>query len=289
MRSLPVLYVAIAASLLLAACGDKEPKGQVVATFDGDEVTATELKNELGGFQAPDPKTRKQAEQQALGNILSRKALAQAAEKAGVAKTPEFAQQEEVMRETLLVRSWQAQIAKTTPEPSKVEADKFIAEHPDMYAERKIWIVDQLSFPNNTDPALAAALRPLNTLEDVAAMLTSRKIPSRRAEGAIDALSVDPRFTEQILKLPQGEVFVVPNGNVVVANRIRETSVQPFTGTPAVRHATALLKNQRTREALQRQFSSILAASKKDIKYAKAFEPTPPAKAAAPAPQPASK
>lgn len=286
MRSFRGLSLAVSACLLLSACGDKEPKGQVVATFDGKEITATELRNELGSFQAPNAQVRKEAEQQALNNILSRKALAQAAEKAGVAKTPEFAQQEKAVHEALLVRSWQAQIAKLTPEPSKVEADKFIAEHPDMYAARKVWVVDQLSFPRPTDPSVAEAMRPLKTLEDVSALLTSRNIPSRRAEGEIDALGLDPRFTAQIVKLPPGEVFVVPNGNVLVANRIRETRVVPVTGDQAVRHATALLKNQRTREAIQRQFSSVVAASKKEIKYAKAYEPPQPKKAAAPAAAP---
>lgn len=299
MRSLRGPSLAILTCFLVVACGDKEPTGQVVATFDGDEITATELKNELGNFQAPNPQIRKQAEQQALENILSRKALAQAAEKAGVAKTPEFSQQEAVLRETLLVRAWQAQIAKMTPDPSKVEADKFIADHPDMYSARKIWVVDQLIFPRVNDPSMAEALRPLNTLDEVAAMLAGRKIGSRRAEGELDPLSMDPRFTEQIVKLPPNEVFVVPNGNAVVANQIRETRSEPFVGDQAVRHATALLKNQRTSEALQRQFGSIVAASKKDIKYAKAYEPKPPtktgasvppaAKAATSAPAPADK
>lgn len=281
MRSFRGLSLAVSACLLLVACGDKEPKGQVVATFDGKEITATELRNEMGNFQAPNAQIRKQAEQQALGNILSRKALAQAAEKAGVAKTPEFAQQEKAMHEALLVRSWQTQIAKLTPEPSKIEAEKYITEHPHMYAERKVWLVDQLSFPRPTDATLAEAMRPLKTIEEVAALLASRRIPSRRADGEIDALGLDPRFTAQIMALPPGEVFVVPNGNTLVANRIRETRIVPLTGEPAIRHATALLKNQRTREAIQRQFSSVVAASKKDVKYAKAYEPPAP-KAATP-------
>lgn len=75
---------------LLAACGAKEPTGQVVATLDGKEITALELRNELGGYQAPDAPSRKRAEQAALDAILSRKAVAEAARKAGVEKTPEF-------------------------------------------------------------------------------------------------------------------------------------------------------------------------------------------------------
>src|ERR1043165_7211982 len=93
------LLVAASACVALASCGDKEPTGQVVATLKGKEVTAAELRNEMNGYQAPNPQIRKQAEQQALDQILTRKALAAAAEKAGVGKTPEFALQEKRLRE----------------------------------------------------------------------------------------------------------------------------------------------------------------------------------------------
>jgi EpsD family peptidyl-prolyl cis-trans isomerase len=263
----------VALCLVLAACGGKQPKGQVVATYDGKEITATELHNELGGVGAPNAQVRKQVEQQALNSILVRKVLANAAEKAGVGKTPEFAQQEKAMREALLVRSWQGQIAKLTPQPSRIEADKFIRDNPDMYANRKIWIVDQLVFAESSDPGLAAAIRPLNTLDDIANLLTSREIPFRRGDDQLDALAIGPKGVAEIVKLPPNEVFVLKNGPNYVANRIRETKVVPFTGDQAVRHATALLKSQRTNDAIQRQFGSVLAQSKKQIKYAKEYEP----------------
>jgi EpsD family peptidyl-prolyl cis-trans isomerase len=265
--------MAVSLCLVLTACGGKQPNGQVVATYDGKEITATELHNELGNIRAPNAQVRKQAEQQALNSILVRKVLANAAEKAGVGKSPEFAQQESAMREALLVRSWQGQIAKLTPEPSRVEADKFIADNPDMYANRKIWLVDQLVFQASGDPSLAEAIRPLNTLDDIANLLTSRGIPFRRGEDQLDALAIGSKGTAEILKLPPNEVFVVRNGSNFVANRIRETKVTPLTGDQAVRHATALLKSQRTNEAIQRQFGSVLALSKKQIKYAKEYEP----------------
>jgi EpsD family peptidyl-prolyl cis-trans isomerase len=273
MRSLCGRSVVLSVCMLLAACGDKTPKGQVVATFDGKEITATDLRNELGNFHAPTPEVRKQAEQQALNTILVRKALAKAADKAGVGKTPEFTQQETVLHEDLLVRSWQSQIAKLTPQPSRIEADKFISDHPDMYANRKIWSVDQISFPASNDPSLEAAMRPLNTLDEIAALLASRGIPFHRGENQIDALSAGPDAVAQIIKLPPNEPFVVRSGSAFVANSIRETRVAPVTGDQAVRHATALLKTQRTNEAVKRQFGAILAQAKDKVKYSKEYEP----------------
>lgn len=273
MRLLCAKSVAVSVCLLLAACGNKEPNGQVVATYSGGEITTTDLHNELGNFQASSPQARKQAEQQALNNILARKVLAKAAEKAGINKTPEFAQQEDALHEALLVRSWQSQIAKITPPPSRTEVDKFIGDHPDLYAQRKVWVVDQVIFPASNDPSLTQALRPLNTLDEIIAALNGRGIPFKRGDGQIDALAAGPDVSAEIEKLPPGAVFIVRNGNNFVANQIRETRVTPFTGDPAIRQATALLKTQRTNEAIKRQFGSVLGEAKKKIKYAKDYQP----------------
>ena len=66
-----ILMTVAAASLSLGGC-DKikhliggKPSGQVVATVNGDEITALELKAEMGGFSSRDPKIQKAAEQQA--------------------------------------------------------------------------------------------------------------------------------------------------------------------------------------------------------------------------------
>jgi EpsD family peptidyl-prolyl cis-trans isomerase len=274
------LLLAASACLILAGCGQKPPSGQVVATVKGKEVTSIELNNELNGFQAPNAQIRKAAEMQALNGILVRKVLAQAAEKAGIGKTPGFAQQEQRLHETLLIQDWQAQITKAVPPPSHEEVEKFVAEHPDMYAARKIFEVDQLRFPRSNDPNVIKGLQPLKTLEAVEALMTANKIPFRTGRNEIDALTVDPNVVAQIVKLPPGEVFIVPSGNVLVANRIVNTRVEPVVGDAATQHATAFLKAQRTQEAIRRQFGAVLARGKKDIVYSKAYQPPAPPKAA---------
>jgi EpsD family peptidyl-prolyl cis-trans isomerase len=288
---------ALAAMVVLAVAGcgkDKAPTGQVVATVDGDEITSVELRNEMRGFNPPTPEIRKAAERQALESIINRKLLAKAADKAGATKTPAYAQEKERMEETLVVQTWQNQLVNAVPQPSREEVDQFIAANPDMYAARKVFVVDQLRFPRITDPEMVKALQPMKSLGEVAAYLGSRRIPSQAAQGEIDALSLDPRVLKQIVALPAGEIFVVPANNLMVANAIRETKVVPVPTAQAMKHATAFIRNQRARESVQRQFASVVQAGKKEVVYSKAYQPAPPAKAApkaagAPAPAPAPK
>ncbi|HEX7886143.1 MAG TPA: hypothetical protein VF474_09215 [Phenylobacterium sp.] len=285
MKSKLGLVLVTVACAALASCGDKgAPKGQVVAKVGKDEVTVLDLQSEMAGYRAPNAKVRKAAEQQALSLIVQRKILAEAAKKEKIDKSPEYARQEERANEVLLVRTWEEQLVKAVPPPSPEEVQKFVAEHPDLYAAHKVIGIDALRFSPAQDPGVLEALRPLDTLEQVAALLTARKIPFANGAGEIDALSVDPRFVEQLLKLPPNEVFVAPQGNVVLVGRVREIKTVPAPSNVANKHAADYLRATRVREAVGRRFGAAIAAAQKDVKYNKGYEPPkPPAKGAAPA------
>lgn len=278
-----IALVGVAASLALTGCGDKEPKGQVVATVDGDEITAIELKNELGNFQTTDAKIRKAAEQQALQGIVARKVLAKAAEKAKIDKSPEYAQQKARAEELLLVQTWQGKLASMVPAPGADEVQKFIGEHPELYAQRTVYVTDQIRMPRGLPPAVIQALSPLNTLEEIAAVLQANKIPFQRGRGQLDALALGPQMAAEINKLAPSAVFVVPAGNLLVANVTVNKVVAPLPAQQATQHATQFLKAQRTQDTVRRQVGAEMAAAKEKVKYAKGYEPaTPPAKGAAP-------
>ncbi|HEY3948378.1 SurA N-terminal domain-containing protein [Phenylobacterium sp.] len=286
--------MAAVACVGLTACGNGQPKGQVVAKVGKEEVTALDLQSAMNGFQAPNAQVRKAAEQQVLAQIVQRKILAQAARKQKLDKTPEFARQQQQATEALLVRDWQEKLVKSVPAPNPDEVNTFIAQHPDLYSARKRFTVDVVRFPTPNDPTLAKALQPLHTLDEVRALLTSRKIPFGSNQTQIDALAVDPKFIEQIMKLKPDDVFIVPQpGGTVIAGHIVDTKVDPVGNDIAKRHATEYLRRTRVQETINRQFGSVVQQGLKDVKYAKGYEPvkrpaakpgaTPAAPAAAPA------
>lgn len=184
------------------------------------------------------------------------------------------------MTELLLIQMYQGQLARQVPAPSREEVDKYISAHPDLYAARKVFTVDQVRMARPADNTLIDALRPLTSMEDVVAMLAQRNIPFQRGGDKIDAVRVGPQIAEQVTKLPPNEVFVIPVGNLLTVNRILQTETVPFTGEPAATQASQAIKNQRIQEAVTRQIGSVVTASKKDIVYNKAYQPAAPAKAA---------
>lgn len=273
----------LAAGLQLAGCGDKAPTGQVAAKVGHDEITVQEVQAELNGFNPPDAKTRKLAEQQALQHIIQRKLLARAAEKAGVGKTPDFAIQKARLDDTLLVQAWQNALVKAVPEPSPEQVQQFIAQHPELYANRKIFQVDQLRMPAINDPKLFAELKPLNTLDEIAKVLQSHGIQFSTGTASIDSLAISPPLLATIEKLPPGEIFVVPSNNMLVANKITDTKVEPVPNDVAAKLAARYIKTTQAEESVKRMFGSAIANHPKvKVVYNKAYEPpAAPAKGSA--------
>jgi peptidyl-prolyl cis-trans isomerase C len=273
-----VAFLALAVCLPLSGCDrGKAPTGQVAAKVGGQEVTVQEIQAELGGFNAPDAATRKRAEQQALQSIVARKLLAKAATDAGVAKSPDFALQKQRMEDALLVQAWQNNLVKAVPQPAPEEVQQFITQHPEFYANHKVFTVDQLRLPAITDRKIIDELKPLNDLDAIGQVLTGHGIRYTSSKATIDSLSVDAGVLDQIAKMPPGEVFIIPNQNMMIANKIVDTKLVPLSSDVATKHAIQYIKAQRAQETVRRQFGSVVSNSKTKVVYNKAYAPPSPA------------
>src|SRR6185437_12473064 len=214
--------------IALGACrfpglGHKAPTGQVLATVDGQEITMRDLSAELGSSVPSDPKARKAIEQRALQAIIDRKLIAKAAEKDGLEKTPEFALKKQRMTDALLAQSLQDKLVAAVPAPTKEEADAYIAAHPDSFAQRKIFTIEQIQARGPMSQPMLQSFVPLKTLDDIQAKLTSDHTDYRRSVIQQDAALLDPRVVDMLVKLPAGEVFGLPQGQIVEFGVVRDT------------------------------------------------------------------
>lgn len=288
MGKLCVAALALAVGLSVAGCKGKAPTGQVAAKVGNDEITVQELQAELGGYVAPDAKSRKAAEQTALQNIIVRKLIAKAAAKAGVDKSPTFAIQKSRMEDVLLVQSWEKALTDAVPEPGPEQVRDYISKHPELFANRKIYTVDQLRMPALNDPKLSAELKPLNTLDEIGQLLQSKGVRFETGRGTLDSLALGSPLELEIEKLPPGEIFVVPIGNTLVANKILDTRTEPAPDALAQKVAARSIKTQQAQESVKRMFGSVVNNHPgTKIVYNPAYTPPPAAKAPSPG-QPAA-
>lgn len=270
------------AALALASCGDKgaKPKGQVVATVAGDEITRSQLRAELAGVSV-NAANRAELEKAALQQIVARKLVASAARKESVDKSPEFAMSRDRAEEAMLVEAYQQQLVKSVPPASREEIASFMNDNPDVFAQRKVFVVDQIRVSRPADQVTLERFRPLTTMDQVVAFLQAEKMPFQRGMDTLDAVGTDPSVVKWIVRLPGSEVFVIPLPQGVLVNQIRETRVQPFTGPQAEAYAGQMIANQRRQEIVNRRFSTVLTEGREKVSYAKGFEPPAQKKTAA--------
>lgn len=288
-----ILVAVLPAALSLAGC-DKvksmvggKPKGQVVATVNGEEITTIELNRELGGFSSKDPKVMKAAQQQALQQIIMRDLLTQKAKADKLDKTPEYTVQVRRGEETLLAQLYQRKLAAAAAAPSRDDAESFVASHPTMFANHRIMVVDQLvARPNGK--ITPDQLKAMKTLEEVKSLFDAQGVPYRENVATVDTLNTDPRMVEQIDKLPAGEVFIVPQQGALMFNRISSSKTLPIRGDMAVNYALGVLRNQKAQDLVRTQMIALRSGAEKSITYNPAYKPDkpftpPPAPGTAPA------
>ena len=256
----------LCATALVSACDKKsEPKGQVVATVYGEEITERALQAEMG--QAPkDPKAQKQIRDAALQRIVQRMLLAHEAEERKLDKTPDFAIQEERMKQQLKANLLQKSLADQVPPPSQDEIEKFVAEHPKQFAERKLYVVDQI-VAMVTDPAALKALSAEQSFDAAFQTLQQMNAPMQRALTTLDPLRIDPRATEQLAALAPGQMISMSDDRRIMLNRLVEAQPAQLTGPAALNVGGKFMLQQRQQEALGRQYKTLLDKAGDEIAY----------------------
>jgi EpsD family peptidyl-prolyl cis-trans isomerase len=289
------LVMPVALVALLGGCdqikkltggGAAAPKGQVVATVEGQEVTQAELQAELGGAVPANPQAAKAMQQAALQRIIARDLLAKAAHDQKLDQTPDFAVAMSRARKDLQVQLLEKKMAGEVPPPQRDEAERYVSDHPGMFAQRQLITLEQVQTPLTGDPNILKELSNTKDLASAEAVLDRHSAPHQRNITVVDTLRLNPRLSEQLLKLASDDVLIVNTPGAMTINKVKETRPQPLTGDQAVQLAGRLLAQQRTQDAVQKEAQSILASAKDKIKYNDAYKPTPvkagPAPAAAP-------
>lgn len=273
-------YAFIAALLpfaFLAACNQAPVgKGEVLAKVYGEKVTSDELDAELKSAEVPnatDPAVRREA----LQRVILRKVLAHTAHEKKLDNDPAYPFLKQAAIESFDASLVQRAALRASSTPTLQEATAFVAAHPEMFAQRTVYLVEELFVNQPPDPGLFDVLRPLDDMPSIEKVLQDRRVPYRRGVDQLDSLRVDPKLSLQVARDPTS-AFVVPgpNGGYIIG-RVRDSKVQPVTGEQATSYASALLTAQRKQKAVSDALQSAMAAAKSNITYSDGYGPPPEA------------
>lgn len=260
----------VAAALLVTGC-HKEPKGQILAIVNGEEISLQELNAELQGARIPDSVDRNALRKQVLQRLIDRKLIVQKAREQGLDKTPDYIAQQRRLEENLLVTLLGQKIASTVPMPDDRDITQYIADNPTQFSGRERLLLDQIQFGAPKDVKQLLTLRDAHNLEDLAAGIRRLGLPMSRGRGVIDTGRLDPQLINMINKLPPGEPFVLPSNGQYVASVIVGRDPTP-TPTPVAKAAAAEMV--RRKELVAESKAQVARArSTAEIQYQPGYEP----------------
>ena len=268
------IAAALFLTLIFSGCS-REPSGQVAAVVGDDEITLQEINAEIGNGQIPKGADAKAIQRAALQRIVERRLFADLARDDGLDKRPEYIIRQRQLDDVLLGQLLRDQAGRSIRLPGEAALDKYVAEHPDRFADRKLLRLDQIRFPMPADPAKLRALEPDHSMDAVAATLKGLGIAFERVPATLDSSQIPPTVLARIDALPAGEPFIVPDGGIVSVSVVEGRLPASVVGASARPIAVQMIRNEELVKNLEQRFKAKKAAVK--IEYQPGFEPPKPA------------
>lgn len=276
------------AAVGLAACGDKEKKsGQALASVGGEEVTISQLNEELQRSGAP-PAQHEQAKKQLLESLIDRQLLLNEAVKEKIDRDPNVVQGIERAKALIIAQAYMQKHIGTVAKPSAAEVQDYFTKNPIFFSQRKQLEMRQLVLAtSDISDELKATMDSAKSLEEVAGWLDSHKVKYARAQQVRSTTELPPELTTKLLAMPKGQLFVIKEGERSVLVTITDTRDAPVTLEQAAPQIEQLLFAQRNKAAGTAELARLRAAAK--IEYLNKEVAPKAAPAAAPAAPAAAK
>jgi EpsD family peptidyl-prolyl cis-trans isomerase len=241
---------------LMASCGKKsaeERASQSIVRVNGDEITMLQLNDELKRANIQ-PSQQEEASKQITQKLLDRQLLVQEALKAKLDRNPRVMQVIENTKMQILAQAYLESKVSALAKPTEDEITDYRAKHPEVFANRKIYVMDELVFavPADAAQALSTLSDSAKTLDDVINWLGSHQLKYARAQAAHAAESLPPELLAKLSIMVVGDLIFVNNNGRTVAGRLIEIKEQPISevnSKPLIERILLGQKNKQLAEA----------------------------------------
>lgn len=294
MHGFKKLYLPLLVAVLVAGCGDKKDEAataapsQVAAKVNGTELTVHQVNYALQRIPNLDQEQTKAASLQVVRNLVEQEVIAQKALTDKLDRDPAVVQALDAARRQILAEAYMSRKLGTPAEPSDAEVADYFDQHPELFAKRKIYRLQEISIkaPQDKYDAIRAQLGASRTLEDFATWLKAENLPVKSAQGVKTAEQLPLQMLPQLAKMPDGQAMVVntPDGLMVIV--LADSQMQPVTLEQAKPAIARLLQTEARQKAAKAEMDTLRAAAK--IEYMGEFVDAGKEAAAVAPPEPAA-
>jgi len=272
MYGLRKLYLPLLVAVLLIGCGDKkdgaatdDKKGtQVAAKVNGTELTVNQVNFALQRVPDLNQEQSKAASLQVVRNLVDQEVIAQKALSDKLDRDPNVVQALDAARRQILAEAYMSRKLGTLTEPSDAEVSAYYDKHPDLFAKRKIYRLQEIGItaPTEKHEAIRAQLAASKTLNDFAAWLKTENLPIKAGQGVKPAEQLPLELLPKLAQMPNGQAIVVnsPDGLLVIV--LADSQMQPATLEQAKPAIARVLQTQARQKAAKAELATLKAAAK---------------------------
>lgn len=265
-------FSAFAATLLVVALAagcdrkdDAKVATQVAARVNSDEITVHQVNQVLRQRQDIKPEFAAQAKRAILDRLINQQLARQKAIEAQLDRSPEVVQAVEAAKTEILARAHVEGINRTLLKPTPLEVQKYYSSHPELFAQRRIFALEELAFTASGD--MAGGLRELlskpRSMKEIAESLQSKRVQFSANRGVRAAEQIPLAMLPKMHAMSKGEIQLfeaVPGRYQVI--RVVDFLEAPMDEATAAPRIERFLFNQVSGAAVAREMKEIRKQAK---------------------------
>lgn len=270
-----ILALLALALAFAAGCGKKDeakkPATQVAAKVNSNEITVHQVNNLLARTPNVKPEMADQAKREILNRLIDQQLARQKAIEKKLDRSPAVQQALEAAKTEILARAYLEQIAAVQPKPTAEETKKYYAEHPELFAQRRVYSLEEITvvLPDDAVAEFREQANKARSLQDIAGWLKARGIKFAANRGVRTAEQIPLELLPRLQTAKDGDILVLEAGNNREVIRVAASKAEPVDEERASPRIQQFLSNRRSSEAIAKEMKDLKAGAK--IVYAGEF------------------
>lgn len=262
------LFLPLLMTALVSGCADKKDAAaggeQVAARVNGTELTMGQVNYALQRMPNLDPDQAKAASLKVVRNLVDQEVIAQKARVDKLDSDPAVVQALDAARRQILVEAYMERKLATMAEPTDAEVTDYFNTHPELFAERKIYRLQEIAIkaPQDKHEAIREQLAASKNLNDFVAWLNAENLPAKPAQGVKGAEQLPFDILPKLTQMQVGQTIVAnaPDGLLVIV--MAGSQAQPVTLEQAKPAIARVLKAMARQEAAKAELDALKTAAK---------------------------
>lgn len=264
-RRVGLLTVAVACSLLLAACGDKKEKAasQTAAKVNKEEVTVHQINFVLQQQRNLRPEQAEAASRQVLERLIDQELAVQKADELKLDRDPRVVQQLEAVRRDVLARAYAEKVGESASKPTAEEIKKYYDENPALFSARRIYSLQELQIeaPAGQYPALRDKLTQVKNVAEFVEHLRALGLRFSGNQAVRSAEQLPLASLRVLSQMRDGQAMLSPTANGAVMVVLAGSRAQPVSEEQARPAIEQFLVNDRKRKLIEEDRKALRAAA----------------------------